>query len=58
MRDELLTIEQFESPLEARVLVQDWREECNSYPPHSALGMPPPAEFAHQWKAYHQFQLK
>ena len=46
MRDELLAIEQFGSLLEAQVLVADWREEYNTYRPHSSLGMRTPAEFA------------
>jgi len=45
MRDELLSIEQFDTLLEAQVLVADWREEYNHYRPHSALGMLTPAEF-------------
>ena len=39
-------IEQFDSLLEAEVLVTDWREEYNTYRPHSALGMLTPSEFA------------
>lgn len=50
MRDELLSIEQFDTLLEAQVLVADWREEYNHYRPHSALGMLTPAEFARQWR--------
>jgi len=50
MRDELLAIEQFDTLLEAQVLVADWREEYNTYRPHSALGMLTPAEFARQWQ--------
>jgi transposase InsO family protein len=46
MRDELLAIEQFDSLLEAQVLVADWRDEYNHYRPHSALGMLTPAAFA------------
>jgi putative transposase len=49
MRDELLAIEQFDSLLEAQVLVADWKEEYNTYRPHSALGMLTPVEFAEQW---------
>jgi len=49
MRDELLSIEQFETLLEAQVLVADWQEEYNTYRPHSALGMLAPTEFADQW---------
>lgn len=49
MRDELLSIEQFDSLLEAQVLVADWRTDYNTYRPHSALGMLTPAEYADQW---------
>jgi putative transposase len=48
MRDELLAIEQFDTLLEAQVLVADWRTEYNHYRPHSAIGMLAPAEFARQ----------
>lgn len=41
MRDELLSIEQFDTLLEAQVLVGDWRTEYNDYRPHSALGCSP-----------------
>jgi putative transposase len=50
MRDELLAIEQFDTMLEAQVLVADWRAEYNEYRPHSALGMLTPVEFARQWR--------
>jgi putative transposase len=50
MRDELLAIEQFDTLLEAQVLVADWRAEYNTYRPHSALGMLTPAEFAQHWR--------
>jgi putative transposase len=46
IRDELLAIEQFDSLLQAQVLVADWRQEYNTNRPHSALGMRTPAEFA------------
>ena len=46
MRDELLAIEQFDTLLEAQVLVADWRTEYNTYRPHSALDMLTPVEFA------------
>jgi putative transposase len=54
MRDELLAIEQFDTLLEAQVLVADWREEYNSYRPHSAIGMLSPNEFAQRWRTEHQ----
>jgi putative transposase len=56
MRVELLAIEQFDSLLEAQVLVADWREEYNTYRPHSALGMLAPVELAEKWSAI-QLQL-
>ena len=46
MRDELLAIEQFDTLLEAQVLIADWRTEYNTYRPHSALGMLTPAQYA------------
>lgn len=57
MRDELLAIEQFDTLLEAQVLVADWREEYNTYRPHSALGMRTPADYADHWRHDHQPQL-
>ena len=57
MRDELLAIEQFDSLLEAQVLIADWRNEYNNYRPHSALGMLTPAAFAARWRTEHQPQL-
>jgi putative transposase len=50
IRDELLAIEQFDTLLEAQVLIADWRIEYNTYRPHSALGMLTPTEFARQWR--------
>jgi transposase InsO family protein len=57
MRDELLAIEQFDTLLEAQVLIADWRIEYNTYRPHSALGMLTPAGFADQWGRTNQPQL-
>jgi putative transposase len=51
MRDELLALEQFDTLLEAQVLVADWRSEYNNYRPHLALGMLTPAEYAQRWQA-------
>ncbi len=53
VRDELLAIERFDTLLETQVLVADWREECNDYRPHSALGMLTPTEYARQWRTNH-----
>jgi putative transposase len=38
LRDELLNIEEFGSITEAKILIEDWRQEYNNYRPHSALG--------------------
>lgn len=35
----------------------DWRTECNTYRPHSALDKLSPAEFAAQWRHTNQPQL-
>jgi transposase InsO family protein len=43
LRDELLNREQFETLLEAKVLIERWRRHYNTVRPHSALGCRPPA---------------
>ena len=43
MRDELLNREIFDTLLEAKVLVERWRQEYNRFRPHSSLGYRPPA---------------
>jgi putative transposase len=57
MREELLAIEQFDTLLEAQVLVADWRSQYNDHRPHSALGMLTPSEYAQQWHTTNQPQL-
>lgn len=44
MRDKLF--KQFACIAEARVLIDDWREDYNERRPHSALGTQAPAAFA------------
>ncbi len=46
VRDELLSVELFSCLAEARVLIEDWRQDYNQHRPHSALGMMAPARFA------------
>jgi putative transposase len=46
VRDGLLSVEMFSCLTEAQVLIEDWREDYNHHPPHSALGMMTPARFA------------
>lgn len=43
LRDELLEREIFDTLLEAKVLIERWREEYNTIRPHSSLGYRPPA---------------
>jgi putative transposase len=43
LRDELLNGEIFDTLLEARVVMGDWKKEYNQIRPHSSLGYRPPA---------------
>ena len=56
LRDELLNSWRFDSLLEARVIVEDWRLDYNANRPHSAHGELTPTEFALQWTTTHQPQ--
>lgn len=47
-RDELLNITEFGSVTEAQVVVEDWRNEYNTWRPHSSLGGLTPTEYAAQ----------
>lgn len=51
LRDELLAVEQFDTLLEAQVLIEDWRIEYNTKRPHSSLGWLAPARYADRWNA-------
>jgi putative transposase len=53
VRDELLNIEEFGSLIEARIVVEAWRVEYNTWRPHSSLGGLTPAEFASRWASEH-----
>ena len=48
LRDELLDREQFDTLLEAKVLIERWRRHYNTVRPHSSLGYRPPAPEAIQ----------
>ncbi len=52
-RDELLNITEFGSLAEARVLIEDWRNEYNAWRPHSSLGGLTPAEYADKCSHQH-----
>jgi putative transposase len=49
VRDELLNVELFCCLAEARVVIEDWRQDYNQQRPHSALGRKAPAVFAAAW---------
>jgi len=46
LRDELLACEQFDTLIEAQVVIGDWKEDYNHQRPHSSLGWKPPAVYA------------
>ena len=54
LRDELLNGWQFNSLLEAKVIIEDWRIDYNLNRPHSAHGDLTPSEFANRWAEKHQ----
>ena len=54
LRDEFLGVEQFDSLLEAQVLIEDWRIEYNTKRPHSSLGWLAPAAYVERWEAQQQ----
>jgi len=46
VRDEVLGVEVFDTLLEARVVIEDWRTEYNTLRPHSSIGWLAPAAYA------------
>ena len=56
-RGRMTNIEEFGSLTEARVVIEDWRIEYNTWRPHSSLGGLTPAEYAAQWSQKNQPQL-
>lgn len=46
LRDELLAVEQFDTLLEAQVMIGDHKHEYNNYRPHSSLGWLSPVAYA------------
>lgn len=56
LRDELLNGRQWDSLLEARVIIEDWRIDYNLNRPHTAHGDLTPTEFANHWTTINQPQ--
>ena len=50
-RDECLNREVFGNLLEAKVLIEQWREQYNNKRPHSSLGYQTPREFGRQFNS-------
>ena len=57
LRDEYLNGQLFETLLEARVLLEDWRIDYNINRPHSAHGWLTPVEFVEAWLNQQQLTL-
>ncbi len=57
LRDEFLNGQRFESLLEAKVLLEDWRIDYNINRPHSAHGWLTPVEFVEAWLHRQQLTL-
>ena len=53
---ELLNLWQFDSLLEARVIIENWRIDYNWKRPHTAHGDLTPSEFAAKWTTINQPQ--
>ncbi len=54
LRYELLNSWRFDSLLEARVIIEDWRLDYNADRPRTAHGDLAPAEFAPRWNQINQ----
>jgi putative transposase len=49
VRDEILSVEAFDSLLEAKTVIEEWRNTYNHNRPHSSLGWNTPAAYAATW---------
>jgi putative transposase len=54
VRDELLSVEVFSCLAEAKVMVEDFRDDYNRCRPHRAHGMMTPSAFAEGWRTAHR----
>jgi transposase InsO family protein len=50
VRDEVLSVEAFDSLTEAKIVIEDWRNTYNTRRPHSSLGWKTPAVYAADWR--------
>jgi putative transposase len=57
VRDEVLAVEAFDSLLEAKTVIEDWRNTYNTIRPHSSLGWNTPAAYAAGWKEHQKARL-
>jgi len=57
LRDECLNINELGSVTEAKVIIEDWRIEYNTWRPHSSLNNQTPAEYAANWTREHHQPL-
>lgn len=51
VRDEKLSVEAFDSLLEAKVVIEEWRNTYNTLRPHSSLGWKTPVAYAASWRS-------
>ena len=51
LRDEQLSVEAFDSLLEAKVVIEEWRNTYNTLRPHSSLGWKTPVAYAASWRS-------
>ena len=54
VRDELLAVEVFTCLAEAKVMIEDFRQDYNRCRPHRAHGMMTPAAFKTGWETAHE----
>ena len=50
VRDEVLAVEAFDSLLEAKTVIEEWRNTYNAHRPHGSLGWKTPNAYAATWR--------
>jgi putative transposase len=51
VRDDVLAVEAFDSLLEAKIVIEDWRDTYNHRRPHSSLNWKTPPAYAAGWRS-------